>query len=61
MVQHLSVVPGTIFEAGNKGFPSWRLLGRSQELYRLARRHGVSWLFVDEIDQLSKVALEIYK
>jgi hypothetical protein len=54
-------VPGTIFEAGNKGFLSWRLLGRSQELDGLARRPGVSWLFVDEIDQLSKVALEIYK
>lgn len=61
MVRHLSVVPGTILEAGNKGFLSWRLLGRSQELCGLARRPGVSWLFVDEIDQLSKVALEIYK
>jgi hypothetical protein len=61
MVRHLSVVPGTIFEAGNKSFLSWRLLGRSQELYALARRPGVSWHFVDEIDQLSQVAVEIYK
>jgi hypothetical protein len=44
-----------------KAFFLWRLLGGSQKLYGLARRRNAVWLFADEMNQLSKVALEIYK
>ncbi len=61
MARHLSVAPGMTIEAGNKGVFSWRSLRRSQKPDGLTRRLNAFRLVVDEINQLSKVALEIYK